>query len=257
MKDIQIFQNEKFGEIRIVNIKEEIWFVGKDVARALGYERGSKAVQDHVDKDDISDVLIWDGSQNRNMKAINESGLYSLILSSKLSTAREFKRWVTSEVLPSIRKNGGYISKQESLSQEEILAKALIVAQNVINEKERLNTELQIKNSKLLVDNTIMRPKAEYFDELVDRNLLTNFTETAKILKIKRKDLIDFLLEKKYLYRDKLGNLKPYSNKNNGIFEVKEGINEKTKWAGTQTLITPKGREVFRLLMLSPKCIVS
>ena len=96
-----------------------------------------------------------------------------------------------------------------------------------------------------------MRPKADYFDELVDRNLLTNFRETAKQLEIKEKNFIGFLLEKKYIYRDKRGKLLPYADKNNGLFEVKECFNEKTQWSGTQTLVTPKGRETFRLLYLN------
>ena len=93
-----------------------------------------------------------------------------------------------------------------------------------------------------------MRPKAGYFDEVVDRNLLTNFRETAKELGIKPKSFVNFLIEKKYIYRDKRGKLLPYEDKNDGLFEVKERFNEKTQWAGTQTLVTPKGRETFRLL---------
>jgi len=109
--------------------------------------------------------------------------------------------------------------------------------------------QLRTENSKLLVDNTTMLPKAEYFDELVDRNLLTNFRDTAKELKVKQKTFIQFLLDKKYVYRDRKGNLKPYAEKNVGLFELKEAKNEKTGWVGTQTLITPKGRETFRLLL--------
>lgn len=114
-------------------------------------------------------------------------------------------------------------------------------------EKDR-NKELQLINSNLAVDNNIMKPKAEYFDELVDRNLLTNFRETAKQLHIGEKSFIKFLIDKKYLYRDKRGKLMPYADKNKGLFEMKECFNEKTQWSGTQTLVTPKGRETFRLL---------
>ena len=95
-----------------------------------------------------------------------------------------------------------------------------------------------------------MQPKADYFDELVDRNLLTNFRETAKQLNIKEKEFISFLLEKRYVYRDKRGKLQPYAEKNKGLFEIKEFVNEKTGFSSTQTLITPKGRETFRLLMV-------
>lgn len=110
---------------------------------------------------------------------------------------------------------------------------------------------LRTENSRLAVQAQIMQPKADYFDELVDRNLLTNFRETAKQLGIKEKSFICFLLEKKYIYRDKRGKLMPYAQYvESGLFEIKEQINEKTQWAGTQTLITPKGRETFRLLCL-------
>ena len=175
------------------------------------------------------------------MTIINESGLYSLVLSSKLPTAKAFKRWITSEVIPSIRKNGGYINGQDQLSPEELMARALVVAQQTLADRER-------RISELTVTNQIMQPKAEYFDQIVDRNLLTNFRETAKQLGIKEKSFIQFLIDHKYLYRDKRGKLMPDADKNNGLFEVKECFNDKTQWSGTQTLITPKGRETFRLL---------
>lgn len=250
MSNIELFKNESFGEVRTLLIEDEVWFVGKDVAEALGYVEPRSAISKKVDEEDRGVAKMETPSGKQDMTIINESGLYSLILSSKLPQAKDFKRWVTNEILPSIRKHGGYLHNQENLSQEEILAKALIVAQNVINEKDKLNKQLQAQNSELTVDNQIMRPKADYFDELVDRNLLTNIRETAKQLGIKEKEFINFLLSKKYLYRDKRGKLIPYADKNNGLFELKECFNEKTKWAGIQTLITPKGRETFRLLFI-------
>ena len=109
MNELQIFQNKEFGEVRSLVINNEPWFVGKDVADILGYQNGSRDINRHVDEEDKrSDVAIHDGSQNRNMTIINESGLYSLILSSKLPNAKKFKRWVTSEVLPTLRKTGSY-----------------------------------------------------------------------------------------------------------------------------------------------------
>ena len=128
-------------------------------------------------------------------------------------------------------------------SPEKVMARALHIADQKIK-------TLEIANTALTVDNQIMKPKADYFDELVDRNLLTNFRETAKQLNIKQNDFIKFLLDKKYLYRDKRGKLLPYADKNDGLFEVKECFNDKTQWSGTQTLITPKGRETFRLLCM-------
>lgn len=127
-------------------------------------------------------------------------------------------------------------------SPDAIMHRALTIANDRVK-------HLMADNAKLTVDLEIARPKAEYFDELVDRNLLTNFRETAKQLEVKEKDFVSFLLGHKYIYRDKRGRLMPYAEKNNGLFEIKETINEKTGWSGTQTLITPKGRETFRLLV--------
>lgn len=137
-----------------------------------------------------------------------------------------------------------FISVEEQWNTPEaVMARALRYA------NENLK-KLQIQVTALTVDNQIMKPKADYFDELVDRNLLTNFRETAKELGIKEKSFIKFLLDKKYIYRDKRNKLMPKADKNDGLFEVKETFNEKTNWSGTQTLITPKGRETFRLLYL-------
>ena len=126
-------------------------------------------------------------------------------------------------------------------SPEKVMARALQIAEKKIN---TLSAEL----SKATVQNTIMQPKSDYFDELVERNTLTNFRETVNQLGVGQKVLVNFLLEKKYIYRDKKGKIMPYADKNDGLFTIKECFNEKTQWSGTQTLITPKGRETFRLL---------
>lgn len=243
MNELKIFENPTFGQVRIVEREGEPWFVGKDVATALGYADASSAVSKNVDEEDKTTLLLEQDGSNYKSKTtvITESGLYSLVLSSKLPTAKAFKRWITSEVIPSIRKTGGYIAGQAELSPEELMAKALMVAQKTLAERDA-------RISALTVENQIMTPKAEYFDDLVDRNLLTSFRETAKQLEVKEKAFIAFLLEKKFIYRDKKGKLMPYAEKNNGLFEVKECFNDKTQWSGTQTMITPKGRETFRLL---------
>ena len=129
---------------------------------------------------------------------------------------------------------------------EIVMARALKLAEGSI-------ATLRLVNSKLSVANAIMQPKAEYFDELVDRNLLTNFRDTAKELKVGEKNFVTFLLEKKFIYRDNRGRIKPFADKNGGLFEIKEAKNDKTGWVGTQTLITPKGRETFRLLLITTK----
>lgn len=140
--------------------------------------------------------------------------------------------------------------EREWNSPEKVMARALQMAQKTIDSMGYQLNELQVQNSRLIVDNQIMQPKADYFDELVERNTLTNFRETARMLGISQKVLVSFLLEKKYIYRDKKGKLMPYAEKNKGLFEVKECFNEKTQWSGTQTMVTPKGRETFRLLMI-------
>lgn len=245
MSDIKIFDNPEFGKIRTIDRDGEPWMVGVDVAKALGYATPRNAIASHVDEEDKTSALIRGTGSNYKSMAIliNESGLYSLVLYSKLPTAKKFKRWVTSEVLPSIRKTGGYIAGQDQLTPEELMAKALQVANKTLAEREA-------RISALTVQNTIMAPKAEYFDELVDRNTLTSFRDTAKELGIKPKAFVEWLLDKKFIFRDQKGKLMPREGKGDGLFEVKEAKNDKTQWSGVQTLVTPKGRETFRLLYL-------
>lgn len=245
MSDIKIFDNPEFGEIRTIDRDGEPWMVGVDVAKALGYATPRNAIASHVDEEDKTSALIRGTGSNYKSMAIliNESGLYSLVLFSKLPTAKKFKRWVTSEVLPSIRKTGGYISGQDQLTPEELMAKALQVANKTLAEREA-------RISALTVQNAIMAPKAEYFDELVDRNTLTSFRDTAKELGIRPKAFVEWLLDKKFIFRDQKGKLMPREGKGDGLFEVKEAKNDKTQWSGVQTLVTPKGRETFRLLYL-------
>lgn len=139
--EVTVFKNlvhPEFGELRTVEIDGEPWFVGKDVAAALGYTKERNALDKHVDKDDALKRGVTDSmGRTQQMTIINESGLYSLILSSKLPSAKEFKHWVTSEVLPSIRKNGAYIRNQENMTPAEIVARGLIAAQKIIEEREK------------------------------------------------------------------------------------------------------------------------
>ncbi|MCB6500244.1 phage antirepressor KilAC domain-containing protein [Colidextribacter sp. 210702-DFI.3.9] len=237
--NIQIFKNSDFGEIRTLEENGAVLFCGSDVAKALGYARPNDAVTQHCRATVKRRTPISGKMQDINF--IPESDLYRLVFSSKLPTAEKFTDWVTAEVLPSIRRNGGYIAGQESMTPEELMAKALTVAQRTLAEREA-------RISQLSTQAAIMAPKADYFDELVERNTLTNFRETAKQLEVGPKAFITFLLERKYIYRDKRGKLLPYADKNDGLFEVKECFNDKTQWSGTQTLVTPKGRETFRLL---------
>ena len=235
MSSLITFENMEFGKLTVMEKDGEFFFIGKEVAEKLGYVNTRDALVRHVDIDDKADVVFHDGRQRRNMVSINESGLYALILSSKLPQAKEFKRWVTTEVLPSIRKNGGYIKNQEKMSNEEILANAVLLANHLIAEKEKIIEDLE--------------PKAKYFDELVNKHLLTNFRNTSKELHIPQKVFIQFLIDKELIYRDKKNRLLPYAKNNKGYFEVKEWCKEESEAVGIQTFVTPKGRNYLLLLI--------
>lgn len=247
MNNLQIFENERFGRVRTIEQNGEPWFIARDVCECLSIGKYRDAVS-RLEEDERGLVEMDTPGGRQSLSAVNEYGLYSLVLSSRKPEAKEFKRWITHEVILAIRKTGGYISGAKEMSDEEIMAKALLIGKRTIEQQQLRIQNLEVTNSELTVSNTIMRPKADYFDELVDRNLLTNFRETAKQLGIWQKAFVNFLLEKKYVYRDKKGKLMPYAGKGDGLFEVKECYNEKTAWSGVQVLITPKGREVFRLL---------
>ena len=200
--DMQIFKNETFGEIRTAVIDGEPWFVAVDVCRALEIVNSRDALT-RIDEDEKGVVLTDTPGGKQEVTTVNEPGLYSLVLGSRKPEAKVFKRWITHEVIPSIRKNGGYIAGQETMSDVELMARALIVAQNVIEEKNR-----QI--SGLTEENLLMKPKAEYFDDLVDRKLLTNFRDTAKEFHLGQKRFIAFLTDNGYAYRDAKGNANRY-----------------------------------------------
>lgn len=239
MNDIIIFRSNQFGEIRTMERDGEIWFVGKDVAEILGYSRATKAVSEKVDAEDRDEVPIRD-SIGRNQKAyiINESGLYSLILSSKLPQAKEFKRWVTSEILPSVRKHGGYVAGQEEMSGEELMARAILFAERKIKEQAE-----QI---------ALMEPKASYFDRVAESKGSLCFRDTAKAFGVKEKEFIQFLLDHKLVYRNSHRRLVPYAEgREKKWFEVSEFTYTKGTETTTsvQTKITPIGRQKIHAMM--------
>lgn len=219
MNKLKIYKNPDFGQVRAIEQDGEPWLVGKDVATALGYSNPRKALADHVDEEDKlqgNGVTIRDSiGREQAATLINESGLYSLILSSKLPTARQFKRWVTSEILPSIRRNGGYIAGQETLSDEELMAKALLVAQNRIAEKDR-----QIE---------VMQPKALFADAVAASKTSILIGDLAKLLKqngvsIGQKRLFEWLRVNGYLIRQKGAswNMPTQRAMDLKLFEIKE-----------------------------------
>lgn len=250
MNNLQIF-NYKGKEVRTVEKDGQPWWVLKDVCDVLDISH-VKDTAGRLDSDEVGQTEVIDSlGRKQTAWCINESGLYNVIIRSDKPEAKPFRKWVTSEVLPSIRKHGAYMTP-EKLHEVIMNPDTMIELCNALKAEQDKNKALQIANSALTVENAIAKPKADYFDELVDRNLLTNFRDTAKQLGIKQKKFVEFLLNKKYLYRDKRGKLMPYAEyANSGLFEIKECFNDKTQWSGTQTLVTPKGRETFRLLCVS------
>ena len=248
MNDLQIFKNDQFGKLRTVEIDGEPWFVGKDVAIALGYKEPSKAAREHVDAEDKGVSKIDTPYGTQEMTIINESGLYSLILSSKLPTAKEFKHWVTSEVIPSIRKHGGYIAGQEQLSDAELLAKALIVANRTIEERQARIESLE-HQAKL------DRPKVVFADAVETAKTSILVGELAKILKQNGIDmgqnrLFQWLRENGYLIKREGTdyNMPTQYSMERELFEIKETAISRPDGSTTvskTTKVTGKGQQYF------------
>ena len=239
MNELQVFKNQEFGSVRTLVINSEPWFVGKDVADVLGYKNTKDALAKHVDAEDKLGSQIATSGQNRNMTIINESGLYCLVLSSKLPSAKKFKRWVTSEVLPALRKTGQYQVKE--LSGQELMAKALIEAQSVLAAKDK-----QIEE---------MKPKVVFADAVATSHTSILVGELAKILKqngieMGQKRLFAWLREKGYLIKRQGTdyNMPTQKAMELGLFEIKEGsyVNGSGVNITTKTpKITGKGQQYF------------
>ena len=240
MNELQIFKNEEFGEVRTVTIDNEPWFVGKDVATALGYERATKAIQDHVNGEDKDEIPIQDSiGRMQKTPIINESGLYALIFGSKLESAKRFKHWVTSEVLPAIRKTGGY--QIQAPQGKELLALAVLEAQKTIEEQTA-----QIER---------MKPKEIFADAVATSHTAILIGDLAKLLKQNgvetgQKRLFVWMREHGYLIKRKGAdwNMPTQKSMEMELFEVKEStvnnpdgsvrINKTTK-------VTGKGQQYF------------
>jgi len=170
MNELQIFQNKEFGNVRVIEIDGKPWFVGKDVAEALGYQNTSKALIDHVDDEDKLNNETLSSLGQRGGWLVNESGLYSLVLSSKLPSAKQFKRWVTSEVLPAIRKTGSF---NQLPTGQNLIALALIEANKMLEEKDST-----IKVQEQLIGE--MKPKVDYVDDILKNKSLLKISSIAK-----------------------------------------------------------------------------
>ena len=187
------------------------------VARGLGFTQIAKSGNEVVRWERVRKYLEELGIPTcGDDDFIPENIFYRLAMKAKNETAERFQALVADEIIPSIRKHGAYMTP-ETLEQAILNPDMMIKLCTALKDEQDKNKALQAVNSSLTVDNQIMKPKADYFDELVDRNLLTNFRETAKQLQVKEKEFIRFLLEKKFIYRDKRGKIQPYADKNNGL----------------------------------------
>ena len=252
MSNIQIFNNPEFGSIRSVRKNGEPWFVGKDVAEILGYESPRSAVSKKVDAEDRGVSKMATPSGIQEMTLINESGLYSLILSSKLPTAKKFKHWVTSEVLPAIRKTGGYIPVNQGMSDMEVLARAVLISKKTID-------VLKEKNKLLETENEAMKPKALFADAYAATKDGILVGAMEKMLRqngieIGQNRLFRILRERGYLMKggaDK--NMPTQRSMESGWFRIKartittpDGSNRSTR----TVLVTGKGQQYFVDLFL-------
>lgn len=209
----------------------------------LGYSNPRKAISDHVDEEDKGVTKCDTLGGNQNLTIINESGLYSLVLYSKMPNAKKFKHWITADVLPSIRQYGAYLTP-------DTLEKAILNPDFIIQLATSLK-EYQEENKNLKRENQTMLPKSQFYDEICDRNLLTNFRDTAKELKVKEKEFIKWLEDNKYIYRDNRNNIKPYSQycvEPKRFFDIKDYKTD--KFTGQQTFVTILGKNEFRIKLI-------
>lgn len=239
MNEIMIFNNPEFGSVRTVYIDGEPWLVGKDVADILEYRNGSRDINRHVDADDRRKIMIYNGNQRRETIVINESGLYSLVLSSKMLTAKKFKRWVTSEVLPTIRKTGGYVANEDVFVEtylpfaDEPIKQLFRIQCRVINQlNERIRKD---------------EPKVKFADHVSDSTNLIDVNKMAKLcadhgIRIGRNRLFAWMRARGIL----MGGNIPYQEYiDNGYFRVKESVYETNGQTRTyqQTFVTGKGQQ--------------
>lgn len=257
MNNLQIFNSPEFGQVRTIQQNGEPWFVGKDVAEILGYQNGSRDINRHVDEDDRQNYQNGTFESNRGLTIINESGLYSLILSSKMPKAKEFKRWVTSEVIPAIRKTGGYIAGSENMTDAEIMAKAVLVAQSTIQQRDQRIKELES-------DVAAAKPKVLFADAVSASDSTILIGDLAKILKQNgyntgQKRLFQWLRDNGYLIKRQGADYNSPTQRSMelGLFRVKETpiIHADGHVTVNKTVkVTPKAQIYFANKFLGGKC---
>ena len=234
--NMMIFESADFGKVRTLSRNGEPWFVAADVCRALEIRNGSDAMS-RLDEDEKGVGLTDTPGGKQQVTIINEPGLYSLVLGSRKPEAKAFKRWITHEVIPSIRKHGAYMTGSTLEQVMESPEMVLLMAQRMLEEKEKRDAmEQELRRAK---------PKADFYDAFIHPESCTNLRATAKELKVPEKMFTAFLIRKKYLYRAPSGNLMPYAKPfADGLFYVKDYI-APNGHAGEYTLVTPRGKLLF------------
>lgn len=261
---MQVFNNETFGNVRVKMINDEPWFMGRDVCKALGYVNNRKALMDHIDEEDKKDGVTIRDSIGRMQKGIviNESGLYSLILGSKLESAKDFKRWVTSEILPTIRKTGGYVNNDEMFintylpnadEQTKIMFKSSLTAIRELNGKiDTLNGEIKKLDgqvSELGNKVEVMTPKAEYYDDVLQSEGLVSITTIAKDYGKSALWMNNFLHQHKVQFKQNNTWVLYAKHSGKGYTKSKTYYNEKTGRSKVTMYWTQKGREAIDRMM--------
>jgi anti-repressor protein len=241
MSNIQIFESPEFGKIRTVEVNGEPWMVGKDIAEALGYSNPRDALSKHVDTEDKGVANCDTPSGVQPMTIINESGLYSLVLSSKLPGAKAFRRWVTAEVLPSIRKNGGYIKGQDSMTDSELIAQALLVSQRILADNKKTIERMAPK--EIFADSVAASQNAILIGELA-KLLKQNGVDTGE------KRLFDWMRDNGYLIRRKGTdwNMPTQRAMDMDLFRIKETVichSDGHMTVNKTVKVTGKGQQYF------------
>ena len=250
MNELRIFSNPEFGSVRTVEIDGKIYFVGVDIARALGYSKPTDAVNAHCRHTVKHGIGVQTGTKSNgdpvfqivNMVCIQESDVYRLIMRSKLPSAEKFECWVCDEVLPSIRKTGSY--SIENKLDSYMISDPVERAKRWIEEQEESRREKQVLEEKI----SVLEPDASAFQALCDSKLLTNFRDGAKELGMSQSQLIGWLKREKYIYSTSKGELRPMEPyRKSDLFQMKSYMNPYNGFSGIQTYLTPKGLQYFKM----------
>lgn len=234
MKELMVFNNADFGQVRTIEINNEPWFALNDVCKILEISN-PRNVKSRLNSKGVHSTDILTNGGKQSVTIINEANFYKVVFQSRKPEAEKFSDWITSDVIPSIRKTGSYSVAQDSYLIDDPIKRA----ERWIEEKKHtLALEQKVAEQQ---------PKVDYYNELVDREHLTGIRDTAKELHIKERVFVNWLIDNKFLYRDAKNILKPYSTKMD-LFTEKDYKNKNNTHSGVRTLITLKGKDLFRQL---------